>query len=131
MFPLARRPDDRALSDALRTRKQFDGVDLLPHLTGAASGRPHQTLYWRIDGMWAVRDGDWKLVHGQAGKEPPELFDLAKDLGEKNNLAATNPEKVKELQARWDAWNLQQANPDQPKDRAAKAEKRKAKKKRE
>jgi hypothetical protein len=35
------------------------------------------------------------------------------------------------VQARWDAWNLQQANPDQPKDRAAKVEKRKAKKKRE
>jgi arylsulfatase A-like enzyme len=106
----------------------LDGVDLVPFLTGAAKGRPHQTLYWRIDGMWAVRDGDWKLVHGQAGAEPPELFNLAQDIGEKNNLAAKQPEKVKELQALWDKWNQQQADPDAPKDRAAKKAKRAAKK---
>jgi len=39
----------------------------LPFLTGSTKGRPHETFYWRIDGMWAVRHGDWKLVHGQAG----------------------------------------------------------------
>ena len=107
---------------------KLDGVDLMPFLTGAAKGRPHQTLYWRIDGMWAVRDGDWKLVHGQAGDDPPELFDLAKDVSEKNSLASAQPEKVKELKALWDAWNAQQAPPDAAKDKSLKQEKRKAKK---
>jgi arylsulfatase A-like enzyme len=97
-------------------------------LTGTVAGRPHQTLYWRIDGMWAVRDGDWKLVHGQPGSDPPELFDLASDAGESRNRAAQHPEMVKELQAHWDAWNAQQAGPSTARDRAAKAEKRKAKK---
>jgi len=68
--------------------------------------------------MWAVRDGDWKLIHAQAGDEPPELF----------NLASAQPEKVKELKALWDAWNAQQAPPDAAKDKSLKREKRKAKK---
>jgi arylsulfatase A-like enzyme len=107
---------------------KLDGVDLMPFLTGAANGRPHQTLCWRIDGMWAVRDGDWKLVHGQAGAEPPELFNLAQDIREQNNLAAAQPEKVKELKALWDAWNAQQAPPKTAKERAAKTKKRAKKK---
>ena len=45
---------------------KLDGVNLLPYLSGENSGRPHETLYWRIDGMWAIRHGDWKLVHGKA-----------------------------------------------------------------
>ena len=108
---------------------KLDGVNLLPHLTGAVKERPHQALYWKIDGMWAIRDGDWKLVHGQAGKGSPELFDLSKDIGEKQNLATMNAEKVKELQARWDEWNAQQAASQKSNDRAAKKEKRNGKKK--
>jgi len=106
----------------------LDGVDLMPFLTGAAQGRPHQTFYWRIDGMWAARDGDWKLVHGRAGSELPELFNLANDASEKNNLAFAQPEKVKQLKALWDAWNAQQAPPDAAKDKSLKRGKRKTKK---
>jgi arylsulfatase A-like enzyme len=58
--------------------------------------------------VWAVRDGDWKLVHGLAGKEPPELFNLATDTSESSNLAAAEPGKVRELKAKWDAWNAEQ-----------------------
>ena len=50
---------------------KLDGVNLLPYLTGENPARPHQTLYWRIDGMWAIRHGDWKLVHGRAGNDRP------------------------------------------------------------
>ena len=76
----------------------------------------------------ALRDGDWKLVHGQAGDDPPELFDLAKDVSENNSLASAQPEKVKELKSLWDAWNAQQAPPDAAKDKSLKQKKRKAKK---
>jgi arylsulfatase A-like enzyme len=103
---------------------KLDGVDLLPYLTGEASGRPHQTLYWRIDGMWAIRHGDLKLVHGQAGKDPPALFDLAVDVSEQNNLAAAQPAKVQELQSLWSAWNSEQADPQTPKKMDGKKPKR-------
>ena len=90
---------------------KLDGVNLLPYLTREKSGRPHETLYWRIDRKWAIRHGDMKLVHGQPSKDPPELFDLAADIGESKNLADAQPEKVAELQKLWDAWNAEQAPP--------------------
>src|SRR3954454_1286709 len=40
----------------------LDGVDLLPFLTEAHRGRPHDRLYWRVGPKAALRLGDWKLV---------------------------------------------------------------------
>jgi arylsulfatase A-like enzyme len=109
---------------------KLDGVNLLPYLAGENKERPHQTLCWRIDGMWAIRHGDMKLAHGEADKNPPELFDLATDIGEKNNLASKQPEKVAELKAMWDDWNTQLASPSTPKDKANKKAKKRAKRER-
>ena len=62
---------------------------------------PHQ---WKpydledIDFLSAVRKGDWKLVYRmRTGKL--ELYNLKEDIGEQRDLAASNPEKVKELAA--------------------------------
>jgi arylsulfatase A-like enzyme len=93
---------------------KLDGVDLLPHLTGANASRPHETLYWRYGPQWAVRHGDWKLVVSRGGSGEPELFNLANDLGESKNLASAQPEKVKELQALWNKWSAEQAEPSAP-----------------
>jgi arylsulfatase A-like enzyme len=106
----------------------LDGVDLMPFLTGAAKGPSHQSLYWRIDGMWAVRDGDWKLVHGRANSDSPELFNLAKDASEQHNLAPAQPEKVRTLKALWDTWNAQQTPSDLAKEKPSKRGKGKNKK---
>jgi arylsulfatase len=60
---------------------------------------PHDYLWWEHDGHRALRAGDWKLV---ALKDAPwELYDLAVDRGESNNLTAARPEKVRELEALW------------------------------
>jgi arylsulfatase A-like enzyme len=93
---------------------KLDGVNLLPYLTGANTARPHETLYWRYGPQWAIRHGDLKLVVSRGGSGQPELFDLSQDLGERNNLAAAQPEKVKQLQAMWDAWSAEQAPPSAP-----------------
>jgi arylsulfatase A-like enzyme len=106
---------------------KLDGVDLLPYLTGEISTRPHETLYWRIDGRWAIRQGDWKLVHGQPDKSPPELFDLAADVGEQHDLTSEQAAKVQELQSLWNAWNAEQAPPQLAKNKAAMRAKKKAK----
>ncbi|WP_422929644.1 sulfatase family protein [Singulisphaera sp. PoT] len=108
---------------------KLDGVDLLPYLSGANLDRPHQTLFWKIDGKWAIRHGDWKLVHGGPGDDAPELFDLAADLREQHDLAAAKPDQVKELKARWDAWDAEQASKARnPAKVARKAARKKAKK---
>jgi arylsulfatase A-like enzyme len=106
---------------------KLDGVNLLPYFSGENKATPHETLYWRIDGMWAIRHGNWKLVHGRADDSSPELFDLAADVGEKNDLAAAQPAKVQELQKVWYAWNAEQASPVKEKDKAGKKAKRAAK----
>lgn len=103
---------------------KLDGVDLLPFLAGAKTSSPHEVLYWRFGEQMAIRSGDFKLVRydGNAdtnsGRREPvtaaKLYNLAADIHEDRDLAATMPDKVKELQAVWDAWNatLPAANPD-------------------
>jgi arylsulfatase len=61
-------------------------------------------LAWEIFGNRAVRQGDWKLrwQYKPYGTDEWELFNLATDLGERRNLAAEQPEKVKALLALWD-----------------------------
>jgi arylsulfatase A-like enzyme len=100
---------------------KLDGVNLLPYLTGEKSGRPHEALFWRFGQQIAARVGDWKLVKatgnptmergGAASTEGAELYNLAKDLGEKENLAAKEPEKFKELAAAWNKWNAGNIEP--------------------
>jgi arylsulfatase A-like enzyme len=106
---------------------KLDGVDLLPYLTGAKRERPHETLYWRFGHQWAIRHGDWKLVAGNGGDLEGELINLAEDISESKNLAADNPDKVRELKALWDEWNVEQAPPSAPKEknRQKKQERRK------
>jgi len=87
---------------------KLDGVNLLPFLTGGAAGRPHETLYWRMGEKHAIRDGDWKVTVEPG--TPPGLFNLAQDVGEKTDLSAKNPEKMKELVAKYDAWSAQMAD---------------------
>jgi hypothetical protein len=48
---------------------------------------------------------------GAKGPLAAKLYNLADDIGEKTDLAGTQPEKVKELQAAWDKWNKDNAAP--------------------
>ena len=61
----------------------------------------------------ALRQGDWKLVRPDRAIKgeyadiatDPMLFNLMDDIGEKNDLAAKQPDRVRDLQAAWDKWN--------------------------
>ena len=57
---------------------------------------------------WAVRRGDWKL-HYRRGKT--DLVNLASDPSEENNLADTQPEKIRKLESAYDAWLRPLAEP--------------------
>jgi arylsulfatase len=61
-------------------------------------------MAWEVFGNRAVRQGDWKLVwqYKPYGTGEWQLFNLADDLGERHDLAAQQPEKVKALRALWD-----------------------------
>lgn len=81
------------------TGLESDGVSFLPTLTNETQ-KEHDYLYWEFhenpSSDQAVRKGKWKAVrHDYKGEA--ELYDLEKDRGEMNNVAAENPEIVKEL----------------------------------
>ena len=102
---------------------KLDGVNLLPLLTGNAAGRPHDVLYWRLGNHMAIRSGDWKLVRTSEGPlltgtfdsleslSGAGLYNLATDVGETKNLAASEPARVRELAEAWLRWNSELAKP--------------------
>ena len=51
----------------------------------------------------SIRGPRWKVVF-PGGKKKPELYDLDKDMQEKNNIADKHPDKVRELKEQFDAW---------------------------
>ncbi len=81
----------------------------VPYLQGAETERPHQTLYWKKETRGTIRDGDWKLM--RFPDRPAELFNLAEDPAEQNNLAAEHPEMVKTLFKKLFAWELELERP--------------------
>jgi arylsulfatase A-like enzyme len=91
-----------------------DGVDLMPLLSGSNTAAPHDLLFWRLTPSIAVRKGDWKLVRqGSPGVRNPdfELYNLEKDISEKENLAGQRPELVRELRADLERLNAEMMAP--------------------
>ncbi len=118
-----------AAGAALPTDREYDGINLLPHLTGKAAPKGDRTLCWRWRNGHAVRRGKWKLVweinwgafhtlrKKQGMTEPaptmrpnpddrftalyfdPKLYDLSNDPGEETDLSAQYPEVLDRLKA--------------------------------
>lgn len=97
-----------AAGGAMPQDRTIDGVNLLPYLTPGSQGpkQPNRMLFWRDGPYRAVRDGEWKLI---ASKRPSKdwLFNLRLDPTERNNLVATNPERLAHLRS---ALNSHHAN---------------------
>ena len=124
---------------AVDQKLPLDGRDIWPVLTDGKPSPHDEILLNTSPRAGAIRVGDWKLViNGAIGtneeddetpapaarkkaarkNRPPgvELFNLAQDLSEKHDLAAAQPEKVKDLRAHYDALAKQAAKPgNQPK----------------
>lgn len=89
----------------------LEGRDLVAYLKGNQDQPLHEALFWRYGEQRAVRKGDWKLLVSKTGDSTPELYNLRDDLGEKKNLATSEPTRVAELQALYDAWNAKNIPP--------------------
>lgn len=97
-----------AAGGELPADRPIDGVDLLPFISGSGTGNPHDLLYWRQGPNWAVRHGDWKLIHA-AGRD--WLYNLADDVGEVDNIAEQNQDIVSSLRAKYEQWNGNNIDP--------------------
>ena len=104
------------VGDSLPDNTGEDSYNFLPVLLSEKDAKPirEATVHHSINGSFAIRQGKWKLIFcsGSGGwsyprpketKElnlnPVQLYNLEKDIAEKNNVAEQNPELVKELTA--------------------------------
>lgn len=78
----------------------IQGNSMLPLLTGESNENTHDAYFWEHFGSAALREGDWKLVQLKPEAEW-ELYNLAEDRTETNNLAKDYPEKLEELKSKW------------------------------
>jgi arylsulfatase A-like enzyme len=86
-----------------------DGISLVPHLSGEKTSK--RSLYWHYPHYhgsdWkpgaAIRQGDWKLIEFYETGES-ELYNLANDIGEQDNLAQSKPQVRDRLKAKLIKW---------------------------
>lgn len=83
--------------------ENIDGISFLPSLLGNENQKEHDYLYWEFhekNGRLAIRQGDWKLIRYDVfspEKTTTELYNLANDPGEENNVAKANREITDKL----------------------------------
>ncbi len=83
----------------------IDGISFVPTLLETGKQRQHAYLYWEFHeqgSKQAVRMGQWKAVRLNVTKKPDgpiELYDLSKDMGEEENMAAEHPQIIEEMES--------------------------------
>ena len=82
----------------------LDGVDLLPFLTGAASGAPHERLFWHTDAadQHAVRQAGYKLV--RVLDREAELYAIDTDISEESDIGRDESARADELMQAVETW---------------------------
>jgi len=109
--------------------KPFDGVDLVPVLTGKSELAADRPIFFRRRKVtaWkgvnyirqsAVRKGEWKYLRTYkpdgSDKYRSALYNLSNDIAEVNNLAVSNPEKLKAMSALLDQWEMEMTKTAEP-----------------
>ena len=80
--------------DALRP--DLDGHNIWPMVTGQQPAEHDRRLYWKTNRQYAVRDGQWKMILNRDNNRV-ELFDLATDFRESNDLSESHPAVVERM----------------------------------
>lgn len=82
------------------TETKLDGYDMLPVLGGDAKS-PRKSMFWKRRDSLAARVDQWKYVKM---KNKEYLFDLSRDLGEKNDLSKSNPKQFQIMKTAFANW---------------------------
>ena len=83
-----------------KPKDRWECYDLVPYLNDKYNEDPHEFLYWKQSHKAAFRVGDMKIVRQSPKKW--ELYDLANDPSESNNLINDEPERFKSLLEGWE-----------------------------
>lgn len=96
--------------------RKLDGKSLTGVIASATAPTPHPVFYWQSGGgannpQWAVRDGDWKLLHNPLQVKPAELnadklflVNMKRDSTEHTNEADSHPDVVARLKQQYLDW---------------------------
>ena len=118
ILELAKHPQAKALAESL------DGKSLVSLLSDAGADWPDRELFWHYPGYRisdpktmtgqrpesAMRQGDWKMIESlETGNV--QLYDLATDIGESNDVSAAHPEVVNGLRLRLHQWRVNTSAP--------------------
>ena len=91
--------------------KPLDGVDVWATIAQGKASPRTEVIYNVEPFRAAVREGDWKLIWRTLIPTSVDLYNLAEDPYEKNNVAAAHPDKVSAMQARMEALGKEAAKP--------------------
>ncbi len=93
-------------------RVPLDGFDMTAVLASKQKS-PRNEMFWQRRSNKAARVGNFKWVESSRGSG---LFDLSKDIGEKNDLSKQKPEVLVKVEARFEAWKklMAEAEPRRP-----------------
>ncbi|MEM7559041.1 MAG: sulfatase/phosphatase domain-containing protein [Planctomycetota bacterium] len=78
------------------------GNSFAANLSGGESAIHAQPIYWEHEGNAAMRWGDWKLV--KEWKKPWELYNIAEDRTEMENLVDSEAAQFKKMLGMWESW---------------------------
>lgn len=97
-------------------KQPLDGQSMVECFTSGGATAPQRDLFWHFpgylgagQGSWrttpagAIRSGDWKLIEFFESSKK-ELYNLRSDVGQVNNLAEKDPQRVAEMHAKLVAW---------------------------
>lgn len=90
--------------------RKFDGVDLLPYLSGEKTGWPHDVFYWKADHIQAMRTKDWKFLMSTRDNWV-ELYNIKEDKYEKYDLYDIQSDTLKQMLLKYDEWKRQLSPP--------------------
>ncbi len=103
-----------------REVQSMQGRSVVPILTGerATIREPGDFMGWELFGKQAIRQGDWKILYvpsipSRDVRLPVlkpgqwQLYNLAEDPAEMNDLAGSNPAKLKEMLALWERYTTE------------------------
>jgi len=95
---------------------KIDGRSIVKLINSPNAKTPHPDFYWqclgsKVNPQWAVREGDWKLLHNPLQSKPNDvdtgkfmLINMKTDSTETTNVAAEHPDIVQSLAKKYHDW---------------------------